>query len=195
MARPLLYSKTEPGSQGGNTMKRKQSHATFLEQLKRSIASLKHMKPNDMHVLTVHANYGNYEIVIGPEAKQGLGGNHERMVEINGEIHHLFISPDSIAPNPSRQQIHDKLKHTVIMQDLAVHLRDSKGDGQHASGHDGSAHGVMPRGMINMAGEEGEELIHKMEESGQLNDITYHIIQDDILHALEKKQEEETAEM
>jgi hypothetical protein len=75
-------------------MKRKHSHATFLEQLKRSISSLKHMKPHDMHVLTVHANYGNYEIVIGPEAKRGAGHNHERMVEINGEIHHLFISPD-----------------------------------------------------------------------------------------------------
>jgi hypothetical protein len=81
------------------------------------------------------------------------------------------------------------------MQDLTVHLRDPKGDGQHAMGHDGSSHGVMPRGMINMAGSEGEQLIHKMEESGKLNDITYHIIQDDILHALEKRKDEETVEV
>ena len=53
----------------------------------------------------------------------------------------------------------------------------------------------MPRGMINMAGKEGEEILHEMEESGRLNDITYHIIQNDILHALEKKGEEPTIEL
>lgn len=176
-------------------MRKKKMHASFIEQLRGVVSSLKDMKPNEMHVLTVHANYGNYEIVIGPENNSPDEKMHERPVEINGEIHHLFISPDSVSPNPSKQQIHDKLKHTVIMQDLAVHLHDPNGDGEHAVGHDGSRHGVMPRGMINMAGDEGEEILHQMEESGELNDVTYHIIQEDILHALEKKREEETTEL
>jgi len=174
-------------------MKKKRSHATFIEQLKRTISSLKHMKPSDMHVLTVHANYGNYEIVIGPEERHGEK-KCERAVEINGEIHHLFISPHSVSPNPSKQQIHDKLKNTVIMQDLAIHLRDRRGDGRHATGNGNAKRGIKPRGMINMAGQHGAELVHDMEESGELVDITYKIIQQDILHALEKRKDEETLE-
>ena len=176
-------------------MKKRKSHMAFIEQLKAAISSLKNMKPDEMHVITVHANYGNYEIVIGPENKSAPEGKHLRSIEINGEIHHLFISPESISPNPSKQQVHDKLKHTVIMQDLTVHLLDANGDGRHASGHDGSKHGVMPRGMINMAGQEGEELLHQVEESGQLNDITYRIIQNDILQALQKRKKDQTLEM
>lgn len=172
-------------------MKRRQSHAAFLEQLKHTVSALNEMKPGDMHVLTVHANYGNYEIVIGPEVPESDSGKRHRELEINGEIHHLFITEDTITPNPSHEQIHDKLKDTVIMQDLSVHLRDTNGDGEHAVGNNGSKRGVMPRGMINMAGHRGEELIHKIEENGELDDITYQIIQDDILHALEKRKEEE----
>jgi len=175
-------------------MKRQHSHTNhppFIEQLKGVVESLKDMKPNEMHVLTVHANYGNYEIVIGPENPQG---HHHRSLEINGEIHHLFISPEEISPHPSKLEIHEKLKHTVIMQDLTVHLRDPHGDGAHAMGHNGDTQGVLPRGMINMAGEDGEELLHNVEENGELNDITYHIIQEDILGALSKQREEETME-
>lgn len=171
-------------------MKRRHSHLAFLAQLKQAVSSLNEMKPEEMHVLTVHANYGNYELVIGPEVNEGDGRRH-RELEINGEIHHLFISEDEITPNPSNEQIHDKLKDTVIMQDLSVHLKDPDGDGYHAIGSNGSKRGVMPRGMINMAGHKGEELIHEIEENGELDDITYHIIQEDILNALEKRREEE----
>ena len=176
-------------------MKKRRSNACFLEQLKQVVSELKDMKPNEMHVITVHANYGNYELVIGAEEHEMSGEQQHRPVEINGEIHHLFVSPDSISPNPSQEQIHDKLKHTVIMQDLSIHLRDDEGDGEHATGHDGSSQGVMPHGMINMAGEEGEELVHQVEESGKLNDVTYQIIQEDILHALRKKEEEKTIDL
>lgn len=174
-------------------MKRHQSHAAFLEQLKRTVSSLNDMKPEDMHVLTVHANYGNYEIVIGPEIPEGQGMRRHRELEINGEVHHLFISKDEITPNPSHEQIHDKLKDTIIMQDLSVHLRDLEGNGLHAIGNNGSKRGVMPRGMINMAGNRGEELIHQIEENGELDDITYQIIQEDILNALEKRDQEEAS--
>lgn len=173
-------------------MIRKRAHDRFIDQLKRTVASLKNMKPNDMHVITVHANYGNYELVIGPEKVSG--SDHNRPVEINGEIHHLFISHDHISPNPTKEQIHDKLKDTIIMQDLEVHLHDPDGGGMHAYSSDGSHHGVEPHALINMAGHEGEEIIHRLEDSGELNDITYQIIQDDILHALEKNEEEQTLE-
>ncbi len=176
-------------------MKRRKAHAAFIEQLQESISSLKHMKPDEMHVITVHANYGNYEIVIGPELKNAPEGKHLRPIEINGEIHHLFISPEAIAPNPSKRQVDDKLKHTVIMQDLSVHLRDAKGDGRHASGRNGSGAGVLPRGMINMAGAEGEALLDKVAASNKLNDITYKIIQNDILQALHKRRREKSLQM
>ena len=95
-------------------MKRRQSHAAFLAQLKRTVSSLNEMKPEDMHVLTVHANYGNYEIVIGPEIPEGEGSRRHRELEINGEIHHLFISEGEITPNPSHEQIHDTVSYTHL---------------------------------------------------------------------------------
>ena len=170
-------------------MKRKRSHAKFIEQLKRTVSSLKNMKPNDMHVITVHANYGNYELVIGPERE-----GQNRPVEINGEIHHLFVSSDSITTNPTKEQVDGKLRDTVIMQDLEIHLSDPSGDGIHAEGSNGSKKGVAPRGMINMAGASGEKILQRIEENGELEDATYQIIQEDILHALEKKEEEHQAE-
>lgn len=176
-------------------MKRRKAHIAFIDELKEAVSSLKHMKPDEMHVITVHANYGNYEIVIGPEQGNSPEGKHLRPIEINGEIHHLFISPEAIAPNPSKQQVDEKLKHTVIMQDLSIHLRDARGDGRHASGRNGSGAGVLPRGMINMAGPEGEELLHEVDRSGKLNDVTYKIIQQDILQALKQRRRAKVAEM
>jgi len=160
-------------------MKYDRSHASFIENLTWQMKSLKRMKPGDVHVFTINATYGRYQIVIGP-----LMDNHCRSVEINGEIHHLFVSPKSISPNPSKRQVRSNLKNTVIMNELLIHLRDPLGDGKHLSIKQSDAH---PREYINLAGKKGQILLNKVESSGRLTSAAYKIIQEDILRSLRKE--------
>lgn len=160
-------------------MKNRRSHASFIENLRRKVRSLKGLKPHDVHVLTVNANYGHYQIVVGPRRK-----NRERDLEIRGEIHHLFVSPHSIRPNPSRHQINDNLKGTVIVRDLEVRLHDPKGDGKNLMMKDCEAH---PREYINLAGKKGDMLMHDLESGNKLSMAAYRIIQEDILHSLKEE--------
>lgn len=165
------------GKNGGIIMRNRRSHASFVENLRRKVRSLKKMRSGDVHVFTINANYGNYQIVIGP----AKGHNH-RNLEITGEIHHLFVSPDSIRPNPSKHQIYKNLKDTIIMRNLEVHLMDPIGDGRHLMMKDSEAH---PREYINLAGRNGELLMRHMESGRRLTQAAYKIIQKDILRALE----------
>ena len=160
-------------------MRRSASHASFVESLKRKMKSLKDMKEGEVHVFTVNANYGRYKIIVGPVQKQD-----NCPVEIEGEIHHLFVSPEAISPNPSREQIQHNLKHTVIMRDLAVHFNDPSGSGEQISNNNDS---VKPREYINLAGKEGDEIVRHAQENDNLSLAAYHIIQDDILNSLKKE--------
>ena len=116
---PFYYRRMVWAKIWGMHMKRHRSHASFIENLRQKIRSLRKMKPEDIHVFTIDASYGRYQIVIGPLEK-----NHRRSLEIDGNIHHLFISPKAISPNPSKNQIRTNLKNTIIMRDLSVHLFD-----------------------------------------------------------------------
>ncbi len=165
-------------------MKHRRSHASFIENLRRKVRSLKKLKPNDVYVFTVNANYGHYQITIGP-----MNSHHERNLEIEGEIHHLFVSPHLITPNPTKEQVGSNLKDMVIMRDLEIHLVDPAGDGKHLASRGSDAH---PRECINLAGKNGELLMRHVESSGRLPKAAYRIIQRDILHSL--KQEETTSD-
>ena len=160
-------------------MKANRSHASFIENLKRQMKHLRRMKPDEVHVFTINANYGRYQIIIGPGK-----GHQRRNLEINGNIHHLFISPKNITPNPSSAQIHGNLKDTVILRDLNVHLVDPCGDGKKLSMKKCDSH---PRELINLAGKRGKTLLSKVELNGRLSRVAYRIIQDDILRSLRKE--------
>jgi len=163
-------------------MKNRLSHASFIENLRRKVRSLRNLRPNDVHVFTINANYGHYQIIVGPMRK-----NHMRDLEIKGEIHHVFVSSNSITPNPSKKQINGNLKDTVIMRNLEVHLHDPKGDGKSLEMKDCDSH---PQEYINMAGKNGESLVRDLQSSGRLSKAAYGIIQSDILHALKEKEKE-----
>jgi hypothetical protein len=169
-------------------MKRRKREQTFIEELMKAMHLLGRMKPNEVHVLSVNANYGRYEIIIGPESKEpSKGGYIRHPIEINGQIHHLFISPHKLRALPSRNQILKNLKNTVIVSDLSVHLRDPLGDGHHLDKANGGDNGLHFREYINLAGNEGENLIHEAEHSDRLSLEAYRIIQKDILHALKER--------
>lgn len=158
---------------------------SFIQQLRETIRSLKRMRPNEVHVISVDAHYGRYQIVIGPEEQDmPQRRSHRRPIEVNGEIHHLFLSPHAIRIYPSKHQVMHNMKDTVILRDLSVHLRDPDGNGKHLDREGENA--LHPRECINLAGNEGEQLIEQVEHDRQMTMATYRIIQRDILKALKE---------
>ena len=113
-----------------------------------------------------------------------------RSIEINGQIHHLFISPRKISANPCDSQVKKHMKDTVIMRDLEVHIVDENGDGSLIQSGNGKDQPVEAKEMINLAGEKGRILIQEAQSSGKLPQATYEIIEEDIIHALEERPEE-----
>jgi hypothetical protein len=164
-------------------MKYWRSHASFIGTLRHKIRSLKRLGPNDVYVFTVNANYGHYQITVGP-----MNDHRKREVEIKGEMHHLFVTPHSIAPNPAKKQVNCTMRNTVVMRNLEVHLVDPEGDGKHLSTKSSDA---RPREYINLAGKNGELLMRNLESGTRLQKAIYGIIQKDILNSLEL---EETSE-
>lgn len=159
-------------------MKRKKSNTAFLDQLKKTAQQLKKMKPGEVHVLSIHANYGNYQIIIGPENSH----QHQREIKIDGTVHHLFISERNISAQPTREQVLQNMKDMVIMRKLHVHFRDQAGDGEHFMDEDG----VYAQEYINLAGEMGKQMVANAIRDRQMSLAAYKIVQQDILKALKK---------
>jgi hypothetical protein len=157
----------------------------FIGELRSLVAKLKRMRPGESHVFSINANYGHYQLVVGPGLKAGEKGSGERRpIEINGEIHHLFLTPRSVSAHPSKQQIASNLRDTVIVRGLALHLRDPRGDGKHLTPANGHGNGIHAREYINLAGSSGKRLIEEVEHSDEMSLEAYRIVQQDILHAL-----------
>jgi len=170
-------------------MKRRNSNRTFLSELRKVIKSLKRMKPGEVHVLSINANYGHYQIVIGPEqGAKAKGHEHDRPIEINGEIHHLFVTPNKVQANPSKRQVLENLRDTVIMRNLSIHLCDPLGDGRHLEMPKDGNNGLHAREYINLAGDVGDELLDEAEHSPRLSLAAYRLIQKDILNALGREE-------
>lgn len=167
-------------------MKRRRAKTPFIEKLREAIESIKLMRPGEVHVVSVNANYGHYQIIIKPI--QGKGSSFERPIEINGEIHHLFLSPKKLSAQPSKRQRIENLKDTVIMKNLNIHITDPMGDGRHISTpeHDSGMHAIE---YINLAGQGGNDLVDNAEHSRKYSLAAYRIVQNDILKALRKKKE------
>lgn len=163
----------------------KRRRAPFIEELRHAMKSVRLMRPGEVHVVSVNASYGHYQIIFKPAPGKG---SHERPIEINGEIHHLFLSSNKLAPQPSRMQMLGNLKDTVIMRNLNVHIMDPKGDGRHISVPE-NASGMHALEYINLAGREGNALVDRAEHSRKYSLAAYRIIQRDILKALRKKRE------
>lgn len=146
------------------------------------------MKPGERHVISINANYGHYQLVIGPSPAREKAAS-SRPIEISGEIHHLFVSPRKISPYPTQNQVTDNLKDTVIMRGLSIHLRDPQGDGSHLAEAEES-NGMHAREYINLAGKDGDHLIKEVQSSSTMRMEAYHIIQRDILNALKEHKKE-----
>lgn len=166
----------------------------FLKVLMTYDPSLKKMRPKEIRVFNVNANYGTYQVKVGPEHSpltcRQLGTKpHSRPIEIHGELHHLFIeNGNRVSAMPSHEAIDSNLKGTVIIKGLTVHLRDEQGNGSDISDTPYTLHAVEARERINLAGENGEKAVMNLEQSGKLAKETYRIIQTDIQHIVKNIQ-------
>ena len=164
-------------------MKNLRKNKKFLKELQKVISNLKAFKANAPHTLSINANYGHYQILIEPN---GDKRSRNSSIEITGEIHHLFLTPGHLAPNPPREQMKQNLKNTVIARGLHLHLLDPVGDGEHlAPQREGN--GIEAREFINLAGEEGEKMIQDACNDRRLSLEAYRIVQQDILKALKQR--------
>ncbi|HPQ80212.1 MAG TPA: hypothetical protein PLZ86_00605 [bacterium] len=142
-------------------------------------------------MLSIDANYGRYRIVIGPEdALSSAKRENKRPIEINGEIHHIFVSPRTMRIHPSRRQVEHNMKDTVIMRDLSIHLVDPRGDGSHVEAKGNGE--LKARECINLAGEIGQKIIEKTSRDDHMMMAAYRIVQRDILKALKERPPEKT---
>lgn len=152
------------------------------------------MRPKEIRVFSVNANYGTYQVKVGPEHSpltcRQLGTRpHSRPIEIHGELHHLFIeNGNNISAIPSHEAIDNNLKGTVIIKGLTVHLKDEHGNGIGVADGPDAAHTVEARERINLAGEPGEKAVIQLEQTGKLAKETYRIIQSDIQHIVKAMQ-------
>lgn len=164
--------------------------ASFLEKLLERVHLDVNLPPNEVHVFNVHASFGHYQVIIGPASKmlnRNKGKLDDRALEINGAMHHLFVTKTKVTPHPSHHQIHNNLKGCIIMRDLSIHIKDSTGKGRKVA-RDQRDHAVECREKINLAGNNGEKFLKRMELTGKLAKDTYKIVQEDILNALTNKQ-------
>lgn len=154
---------------------------SFVKQLM-SLVKLAQLKPNETHVFQVEASFGNYEVLVGPLSTQEES-DHNLPIEINGELHHLVVSPEGIAPHPSHQQVQNHLKDCVIIRNMMLHLKDPTGSGETLENKNGRQV-LYIKDNINIAGSKGVEHLKTVTQSGALAEAAYQIIQEDILKAL-----------
>lgn len=163
--------------------------ADFIRKLVKYHMNLKSLKPREVYIFNVIATYGSYQVIIGPEystvecRKLHLRPRSRRL-EINGSMHHLFVSPKRISPTPHQEDIKSNLKGSVIMKGLAIHIVDEDGRGASVKIERLDEDSVSEKQRINLAGDTGESMIKKFKSSGHLAVETYKIIQEDILKAL-----------
>lgn len=167
---------------------------SFLKILMAYDPSLKKMRPKEIRVFNVNANYGTYQVKIGPEhspltCRQNGTRPHSRPIEIHGELHHLFIeNGNSVSAIPSHEAIDNNLKGTVIIKGLTVHLKDENGNGLDVTDAPDALTAIESRERINLAGENGEKAVIRLEQTGKLAKETYRIIQHDIHHIVKALQ-------
>jgi len=167
---------------------------SFLKILMAYDPTLKKMRPKEIRVFNVNANYGTYQIKVGPEhspltCRQLKTKTHSRPIEVHGELHHIFIeNGNNISAMPSHDAIDNNLKGTVIIKGLSIHLRDEQGNGYEIKDLPNAMHTVEARERINLAGENGERAVVSLEQTGRLAKETYRIIQSDIMNIVKTLQ-------
>lgn len=167
----------------------KNSHDSFIRKLAKSAVELKKLKNREVRIFNVIANFGSYQVIVGPEYSKEECEKlhvkiHSRRLEINGYMHHLFVNSRGVSALPDEDEISSNLRGSVIMKDIVIHIVDQDGCGSRVLIERLDRDGVQDKRRINLAGENGDSMIKKYKMSGRLDNDAYRIIQEDILKAL-----------
>ncbi len=149
---------------------------TFLVQLLKK-EHISRLRPDEVVIFNVHGSYGNYQVKVGALNKE----NNSRPIEINGNVHHLFISKERVRTLPSHEDIKHNMKGTIVMSDISIELFDGSGHGMNVIIEPEKTHKLHPNKYINLAGDVGEKYLNAFESGQKMADETYRIIQEDIL--------------
>ncbi len=149
---------------------------TFLVQLLKK-ERISRLRPDEVVIFNVQGSYGNYQVKVGALNKE----DNTRPIEINGNVHHLFISKEHVRPIPSHEDVKHNMRGTIIMNDINIELFDSSGHGMNVIIEPQKPHKLHPSRYINLAGDSGERYLNEFESSQKMADETYRIIQEDIL--------------
>lgn len=166
---------------------KKRNMKNFLEIFLQSMNLAKKLSEKECHIFEVHASFGSYQIIIGPRNKENHGERENRPVEINGAMHHLYLTPNHVKTHPSSREVRNSLQDCVIMRDLTIHIKDPTGSGRKVEGAL-KQYAVLAKEEINLAGKAGEQMKTRMLHTGKLAKDAYKIIQEDILQAIHEKQ-------
>lgn len=164
------------------------SHS-FLARLRRAFPRLRELRPHESTSFALNAYYGQYTITIGPEysleqCRQLQLKTASRPIEVSGEVDHLFLEGDHVTALPSKEAIEGRLKATVIIHDLEVHICDPRGDGGHILIESRQTEPLRFRKTTNLAGGSGARQLDQLHKNGTLTHKAYQIIQDDIVRML-----------
>jgi hypothetical protein len=171
--------------------KARRGDLSFIKRLIKRCIQLKKLKPREVYIFNIYTQYGNYQILIGPECvgaecKRMHVKPHSRKLEINGSMHHLFVNPKNISPLPRQEDVKVNLRGSVIMKDVVIHIVDQDGSGAKIKIEKYHSSTIKAEQKINLAGKSGDVMIQDLYSSGRLAKDTYKIIQEDILEALKK---------
>jgi hypothetical protein len=135
------------------------------------------LRPDEVVIFNVQGSYGNYQVKVGALNKE----DGSRSIEINGRIHHLFVSNECVRPIPSHEDVKHNMRGTIIMNDISVELFDGSGQGMNVVIEPQRPHKLHPSRHINLAGDSGKKYLNDFESSQKMADETYQIVQEDIL--------------
>jgi len=168
----------------------KRQEMGFVERLISSCLKSKQLEERGIYIFNVIAKYGSYQVIIGPEytkeeaRKLGLMP-HTRKLTINGSIYNLFINKDKVSAIPDEREISKDLNGSIIMRNIHVHIVDPDGKGKEAMGMKNDRSKVIAHQKINLAGEDGRELLVRYQSTGRLFSEIYKIVQEDIIRSME----------
>jgi hypothetical protein len=168
---------------------------SFIARLRRALPMVQQLGPQDYTSFDLDANYGHYRITIGTEysateCRRRHIPPRSRPIQIEGDIDHLFIEPNSITAQPLPETVAGHLKATVVIQGVRVHISDPDGDGRMIEMEAIPRDEIDISQTINMAGKEGQARLQGLLKSGQLTQEAYRIIQEDVIRFLRKNREQ-----
>lgn len=130
----------------------------------------KSLDPNQRHVINVSARYGEYQIIVEPNASS-------QSVKVSGHIHHMYLTPANVSAYPTAEEVQNNLQHTVIARDISIDVElPNKSNAE-----------VKTAEYINLAGDEGSKIMQRTQKS--LPQKAEEIMEDDIIRALDGGEE------